>query len=941
MIQPIPGFDDSYYEENGSTVWEQEENYRDTPVKSFPETAVPLTSLPVSEETMKSFPVSGEPLTSLPVSGEPVISSPVSYGPVMPVSGEPVVSLPANKDILQFETTKVEPLFKVSLRDSQVDSQDNKFWSMAGKDKMDVDRVELKTELKREVVQNIGGDSWCEMDISENMKLGKGISSKVKSKPFSSNHSVEYGNIFKTPFTTKGKLKGSFGESRSSVGCKVNIQTLSRNSATLETNPGGKYNYAHWKACWICHKSFSDITALQSHLITRHSSANLDRVECPFCYHVCPTYRHNGSILSKLPSHVHHEHIIPLSSFQCSKCLQWFNCKEFERHILNSAKKKCIPIATTFGKENMKSNQYTTQTRTDTLVPKDLVNPLVPSPTLMIGLPDICQINKFELMSGLNVPTQASSTDLQSEAKGITAVEKCGQCKDWIIGTGNNQRHICPPTMKDSQGSYVIQRENAKSKIESDKKAQSSKKKSNQYIRKSKHGSKKGFPHGPKKEKMLKCFKCDRVFYSQNNLQIHLLKHKYLDGKVKSSPKSCWQCEKCAWRFNCRFALLAHMKRFRFRDCGAKKTKCLKCRQFQHEKDAKQHHNHQDCRKLCAICQTTFMSIEEADDHRKRQKCATITSVLGNKFTCLVCSKNFYMTQDDRQCTENTFCVHYFTFHCGGISPDVVMEKHKYECWKCGHVYRTMAAFRHHLNSFHQRNLEVFICTVCSVATCTYSELVEHTHSAHIDLNKEEKCDKCGLILDTLTIASHKIDAHDFQRCLTCHGVIEKRKIDSHVQNVHKNITYCCTICKMVFETKSELEFHNNRMELNIKEASEQYKKEMVQNKAWLRCPYGNCKVWYLDYAMLKEHINTKHLNAKANKYDPSLECYKCKALFCDQSTLEAHLLYKVCDSSQIVLKTKAASRIEDVSMGTEDSNPNHACAQDTRSDSEEEIDVE
>ena len=169
MIQPIPGFDDSYYEENGLTVWEQEENYSDEPVKSLPETGEPLTSLPVS----------GEPLTSLPV------------------SGEPVVSVPVNEDIVQFEATKVEPLFKVSLHNSQVDSQDNKSWSIAGKDRMDIDKVEVKMELKKEAKQNIASDSWRGMGISEHMKFVKNGSLEVKLEPADSKNIVKH-NILQT-----------------------------------------------------------------------------------------------------------------------------------------------------------------------------------------------------------------------------------------------------------------------------------------------------------------------------------------------------------------------------------------------------------------------------------------------------------------------------------------------------------------------------------------------------------------------------------------------------------------------------------------------------------------------------------------------------------------------------------------------------------------------
>ncbi len=395
-------------------------------------------------------------------------------------------------------------------------------------------------------------------------------------------------------------------------------------------------------------------------------------------------------------------------------------------------------------------------------------------------------------------------------------------------------------------------------------------------------------------------------------------------------------------KFKSRSDWLIHIERFKFRDCGGKTRKfCKKCNQRLSKADAKQHDDHQDCRKLCTICKTTFTTIEKARKHRKDRICVKLFNKSKNKLTCIACRKSLQITSKS-EFAENVFCFHFFTFHCCSPPKQDIMaakQRYRYKCIRCGHIYKSTSAFRHHLYSIHNMELEMFMCSVCPMATCSYDQFLEHTQSAHNDISKQEMCDICSQRLSILTIASHKIEEHDFRRCSTCHELIEKHKLENHFQEVHENLSIQCTICRDVLKSKSDQELHDNLMELYIDRATEKREMETTENSAWLMCPYGNCKTWVHDYSMLKDHINEEHI--RASNSDISLQCFKCNATFTDKSTLDAHLMYKVCDSSQIVLKTKAPATIGEVSVGSEGLECKVECTVDTRSDSDSEIDIE
>ena len=105
-------------------------------------------------------------------------------------------------------------------------------------------------------------------------------------------------------------------------------------------------------------------------------------------------------------------------------------------------------------------------------------------------------------------------------------------------------------------------------------------------------------------------------------------------------------------------------------------------------------------------------------------------------------------------------------------------------------------------------------------------------------------------------------------KCQDCpKAYVKKGSFISHINSVHRNITYKCKLCSKSYPVKSRLKTHNNRVHLGLKPFS---------------CK--DCGKSFGQKYYLQKHIDTAHKKLTPHK------CAECQKSFGFLNSLQAHI---------------------------------------------------
>lgn len=357
-------------------------------------------------------------------------------------------------------------------------------------------------------------------------------------------------------------------------------------------------------------------------------------------------------------------------------------------------------------------------------------------------------------------------------------------------------------------------------------------------------------------EKRFECIynNCKKTFVSTVSLTRHLEKEH--DGIYFR----CDYNQNCASNFKSKEEVAEHVKNVHENYLSGKLTKCLHClrniRLTAMKRHMKYFHKHENifrCRYM--MCVTFFKSENERRAHEFE---AHVNKAVNTSATCRYCqmiiTHNSNIHRHLRVHHKNlaiTFC------KCGyyGSAIEVqnhCMEKHQsgaIKCVYCGIFYRKEYHLRH-IKSNH-KSQTIFKCTFkCYLFFLSESDRDEHIFKVHSKAPLIQKfvCTYCQATLST------------------------KHVLHTHVQNLHKQISFKCSLrgCGEFFLSQSDKNSHYLE------------KHQDKEKNKFLKCPKCNYKT---DVKLsMSMHM------ARLHSTSPTVTCPKCSVVFKSQISLDIHL---------------------------------------------------
>lgn len=247
---------------------------------------------------------------------------------------------------------------------------------------------------------------------------------------------------------------------------------------------------------------------------------------------------------------------------------------------------------------------------------------------------------------------------------------------------------------------------------------------------------------------------CGSVFFSKQNLHLHLARSKtaggscWLTSQSNQQRMSLFTCTICPFQKSSRKRIIEHMESHHNSD-EAMNTFALPCR----------------------ICDVQFWSVSDRSQHEVSEHSKEASYLM---MKCYLCSERF--------------------------SSKVCLKKHVQRDHSGDEQFSGDVGFR---------------CRLCQVTFPTYLLVEEHFRKAHTSL-LIFRCQKCNLILKTKKTFQVHLKSTQCgsirQECTLCQKVLwSKRALAIHYRMKHFNssrVGFLCRICKKRFDSESERSQH-------------------------------------------------------------------------------------------------------------------------------------
>ena len=340
------------------------------------------------------------------------------------------------------------------------------------------------------------------------------------------------------------------------------------------------------------------------------------------------------------------------------------------------------------------------------------------------------------------------------------------------------------------------------------------------------------------------CNKCDQLFMSQSEMNVHKTSCKSSHKKVESSLPA-FNCRKCSFRASRADRLNDHMLS---------------------EHDGKRH--------CCNDCGETFAQIRNLQAHIRKD----------HEDEAILCDKCDYRTT-----RKDSLRMHIQSKH----------EGIKYKCNQCTLSFNRQKSLDRHIISRHKR----LKCEFCNYSSNHAYKIESHNHAHHKDkqLNKAETrcfCDHCDSSYSIKTDLQEHIRINHLNvlfQCDQCHKLYSgKKELIRHEQVKHKGLKFHCDECDLTYSDKTNLQEHINIKHKGIIFECEQCQKSYNSNRDLKRHVKSKHEglAYYCDTCGhespsprdLYRHRKTKHEADKA-----TFLCDQCEYVAGYRSVLNTH----------------------------------------------------
>jgi hypothetical protein len=382
---------------------------------------------------------------------------------------------------------------------------------------------------------------------------------------------------------------------------------------------------------------------------------------------------------------------------------------------------------------------------------------------------------------------------------------------------------------------------------------------------------------------------------------------KYDKNKYRNEPARRRTCEYCGKIFSRRDYMLIHCNKqhksasgiyFKCDVCKGQKSFKMRARLEEHMREA--HLKNLDDKEFiyyeCNICKNTFMDVKDFTSHslyvhekeilkprkiksyRTKGRQAVLQPI--DDRTCKICKKSF--TRHD------SMIYHMKTVHrwTGNV----------YYCDKCEQIgssksFNIKAKLQEHLLVDHLKIIKAinddqnyYECEVCYDSYLKFDELQTHSifvHSKPLYRRDSIKKIKRKIKEDPDLIDSAKEELGQFVCELCPESFNKEHKLIDHRMKDH-NLGYKCLKCKIDFNTRKDLTFHNH---IHVDFARKLAEEEIVMKYECILCAFKSYQESDL-YQHLPCHVNEFALNTTGKL----LVCNNCSTILKDYESLHSHV---------------------------------------------------
>jgi len=235
------------------------------------------------------------------------------------------------------------------------------------------------------------------------------------------------------------------------------------------------------------------------------------------------------------------------------------------------------------------------------------------------------------------------------------------------------------------------------------------------------------------------------------------------------------------------------------------------------------------------------------------------------------------------------------------------INTYKYKCGFCEKSFSTSGHLTSHVAT--HTNAKSFNCQLCDKSFSLVTTLNRHINEVHTK-EKRFTCElpNCGKIFTRsdllkrhLALHDPESDLHSLAPCPICKSNYQKRNLNKHIYDVHKN-SFVCEFpnCGKIFTAKTNLKRHRilHDPESHLHSlvpcpiCKSKYKKTRLARHIYYvhetvkKYKCETCAKMYFFPGELKRHMIT-HL---PDSEKPILPCHKCSKQFSNKSDLRSHI---------------------------------------------------
>ncbi|XP_067946156.1 zinc finger protein 845-like [Watersipora subatra] len=319
------------------------------------------------------------------------------------------------------------------------------------------------------------------------------------------------------------------------------------------------------------------------------------------------------------------------------------------------------------------------------------------------------------------------------------------------------------------------------------------------------------------------CHLCLFGFSSKPSLAFHM---------EKIHPEIANVCQTCNYRFASKSALQRHM----LTHTDIRAFKCEKCdKEFRRVSTLRDHMKlHEETEALsCQLCEFTCRSQKSMNHHM-----ASVHRTKTYKFKCSACE---FSTTSGREAVAT----HITEAHADAedttsvLVVDEAVESFKIQCKVCDKTFSHGVGLKRHM-LLHTGDSPSFTCPTCDRSFKRKYSLNEHLK---IHTPTTYKCENCSFETNRSTL------------------------LNKHVQSMHGNIDFCCSLCGFTAKIRDDLTIHMF---------------EKHETKKALYCMY--CSFGFADRTQVCAHTEAEHPEVKI------FSCEECDERFIRNSSFRRHV---------------------------------------------------